>query len=214
MASSEHKREEKQTPSSSGKESKPLNICLFGGTFDPIHLGHTHMAQAAVHEFDLDRVIFLPCKESPHKPGHKHASGSDRLEMCRLATAELEWAEINDFDMIAPAPSYSWRTAEAMAERFPNARLFWLMGTDQWQALPRWHRTEHLASLVEFIVFTRGDAPEELPGYRLHSISGNHPASATAIRKSASDILLTDWLAPEVAAYIHSNQLYCKTPRP
>lgn len=184
------------------------NICLFGGTFDPIHLGHTHIAKAAVDELQLDRVIFLPCKQSPHKQGQDHASEHHRLEMCRLATAGFDWAEVDDFDITAPAPSYSWRTAEAMTRRYPEARLFWLMGTDQWQSLPEWDRPEHFASLVECIVFTRGDAPEPMKGYRLHTISGNHPASATAIRKSAATHLHTDWLAPEVRDYIVAHHLY------
>ena len=188
-----------------------LNICLFGGTFDPIHLGHTHIAQAAVDQFQLDQVIFLPCKQSPHKQGQDHASEHHRLEMCRLATAGCDWAEVDDFDLTAPAPSYSWRTAEVMTKRFPNARLFWLMGTDQWQALPRWNRPDHFASLVEFIVFTRGETPKPREGYRLHAIAGDHPASATVIRKSAKNHLRTDWLASEVSDYIVANHLYRKS---
>ncbi|MCP5535823.1 MAG: nicotinate (nicotinamide) nucleotide adenylyltransferase [Akkermansiaceae bacterium] len=208
MASSEQQAARTTANPRSATGGEPSRVCLFGGTFDPIHLGHTHIAQAAVQQLGLDRVIFLPCKQSPHKPGHQHASASDRLAMCRLATAGLGWAEVDDFDIIAPAPSYSWRTAEAMAERFPNARMFWLMGTDQWHALPRWDRPDHLASLVEFIVFNRGDTPGDLPGYRLHAIPGHHPASATAIRESAPGDLPTAWLAPEVADYIRANQLY------
>lgn len=188
------------------------NICLFGGTFDPIHLGHTHIAEAAVKELGLDQVIFLPCRQSPHKSGQDHADEHHRLEMCRLATKDLDWAVVDDFDLTVPAPSYSWRTAEVMTARFPNARMFWLMGTDQWEALPRWNRPEQLSQLVEFIVFTRGDAPEPRTGYRLHAISGNHPASATKIRNSAAQELKTDWLAPEVSKYIKTNHLYLHKP--
>lgn len=190
------------------RQSGTLNICLFGGTFDPIHLGHIHIAKAARDALGLDKVIFLPCRQSPHKAGIEHASEEHRLEMCRLATTPYDWAEVDDHDLTAPAPSYSWRTAETMASRFPNARLFWLMGTDQWQALPEWNRPEHLASLVEFIVFSRGNAAEPKSGYRLHRIQGKHPASATAIRASANKALLEEWLAPEVAAYILNHHLY------
>lgn len=99
-----------------------------------------------------------------------------------------------------------------MTTRFPAARLFWLMGGDQWQALPQWNRPEHLASLVEFIVFARGNDPEPRDGYRLHAVQGHHPASATAIRASANSGLLCDWLAPDVASYIRDHQLYQKQP--
>ncbi len=206
-----HQKSVTDPPASIGKKKR---ICLFGGTFDPIHLGHTHIAQAAAKELNLDEVIFLPCKQSPHKKGIKHASEHHRLAMCQLATAEFNWASVDDHDLTAPAPSYSWLTAEAMMARFPDATLFWLMGTDQWDALPRWNRADHLASLVEFIVFARGShgssGQETVPreGYRLHSIQGDHPASATAIRNSVSTQLKTSWLHPAVAKYIINNKLY------
>lgn len=190
----------------------PARICLFGGTFDPIHLGHIHIAQAAVSKLALDTVIFLPCQQSPHKQNQQHTSAAHRLAMCRLATAPYPWAEVDDYDLTAPPPSYSWRVAETMRARHPGARLFWLMGTDQWDALPRWNRPDHLTSLVEFIVFSRGNPPKAIPGFRLHPLAGNHPASATAIRQSAPQQLKTDWLHPAVAEYIRKHQLYPAHP--
>lgn len=191
-----------------------MKICLFGGTFDPIHLGHMHIAEAARHALDLDKVIFLPCRQSPHKSAQAHASGEDRLEMCRLATSGLKWAEVDDHDLTAEPPCYSWRTAEYVAAKFPQAQLFWLMGTDQWQALPRWNRPDHLASMVDFIVYTRGESPEPRRGFRLHSITGTHPASATIIRASGSEALHAEWLAPDVANYILSHHLYSGNETP
>ena len=191
-------------------------ICLFGGTFDPIHLGHCHIAQAAINDLALDEIIFLPCSQSPHKQGEKHASERHRLEMCNLAIAEVPSARVDDADLTAPEPCYSWRSAELMLKRYPDARLFWLMGTDQWQALPRWNQPDYLASLVEFIVFTRGEAPAPREGYRLHSIKGDHPASATKIRKSLHtqhEPAVTDWLHPDVLEYIKTYQLYPLAPK-
>ena len=188
--------------------NKQRKICLFGGTFDPIHLGHLHIAQAAVDELELDKVIFLPCKQSPHKSNHAQASEDDRLEMCRIATADIHWAEVDEHDLVAASPCYSWRTAENIATRFPDAELYWLMGTDQWQALPEWNRPNHLAHLVKFIVYTRGETPTPRQGYELHGITGSHPASATKIRANMPQHLLTDWLSPEVAQYIEKHQLY------
>ena len=190
------------------ERNHPTRICLFGGTFDPIHLGHTHIASVAVAELKLDLVVFLPCRQSPHKKGKNHAAGHHRLEMCQLATASLPWALVDDFDLTAPEPCYSWRTAEAMRKKFPQAELFWLMGSDQWDALPNWNRPDHLAQLVKFIVFSRGKSAEARPGFRMHAISGNHPASATAIRKEFSQGLHHDWLNSEVLEYIRRHQLY------
>lgn len=189
--------------------AKPTQkICLFGGTFDPIHLGHIHIAKAAVKQLDLNRVLFLPCRQSPHKTGQQHAGATHRLEMCRLATAGLAWAEVNDYELTAPTPSYSWRTATEMTARFPRAQLFWLMGSDQWQSLPLWNRPNYLAEFVEFIVYSRGNIPTPRAGYRMHAIHGDHPASATQIRESASTGLRKDWLTPNVASYITDKHLY------
>ena len=194
-------------------ESRQQRICLFGGTFDPIHLGHSHIAETAIRELELDQLIFLPCKQSPHKLEQQPTSGEDRIKMCQLATRDMTTVSVDDFDLTAPEPSYSWRTAEHMQARYPNARLFWLMGTDQWEALPRWNRYKYLGELVEFIVFTRGNNPEPRKGFRMHCIQGNHPASATEIRKSirSGDFSTAQsWLHENVLSHIHTQQLYKK----
>lgn len=188
--------------------TSPRRVCLFGGTFDPIHLGHTHIAAAAAESLMLDRVVFLPCRQSPHKVGLKHTGSEHRLKMCRLATADSDWAVVDDFDLNAPEPCYSWRTAEVMRDKYPHAELYWLMGTDQWQALPRWNRPEYLAGLVEFIVFERGEKAEAREGFRMHPVAGEHPASATAIRGGIAKGLHGDWLHPAVRQYIARHHLY------
>jgi nicotinate-nucleotide adenylyltransferase len=183
-------------------------ICLFGGTFDPVHLGHIYIAQAAVKELNLSQVIFLPCRQSPHKIGEQHASGTHRLAMCQLATQNFPWAKIDDFDLTSPPPSYSWRTAQAMQHKYPSAQLYWLMGSDQWDALLNWDQPETLANLVEFIVFSRGTRPKPRQGFRMHAIQGNHPASASAIRHTISGKKTKQWLHPEVNEYIQRHGLY------
>ncbi len=192
-------------------QGEKQKICLFGGTFDPIHLGHTHIAERAITALSLDEIIFLPCRQSPHKVGQNHASEQHRLEMCRLATVDIKSTRVDDYDLTAPSPSYSWRTAEHVQQLYPDAQLFWLMGTDQWQALPRWDRPEHLARLVDFIVFTRGDAPEPRQEFSMHIIQGHHPGSATHIRDHINTThfqTVQDWLHPDVLTYIKLHQLY------
>ena len=93
----------------------PRKIALFGGTFDPVHLGHIRIAQQAKDALGLDEVRFLPCRISPHKTDSRPASGADRCEMLRLATAGLPWAVVDDFELHQAGPSYSFETAEAMA---------------------------------------------------------------------------------------------------
>lgn len=184
-------------------------IALFGGTFDPVHLGHVHLAELAKSALDLDEIRFIPCRISPHKTDTTPTSARDRLEMLRHATQDLPWAVVDDLETLREGPSFSWQTAEAMKAKFPTARLFWIMGTDQWDALPDWARPESLAECVEFIVFSRGKPPSPYPGFHLHALEADHPASATAIRKAiAAGQSTHPWLHPEVSCWIADHGLY------
>lgn len=188
-------------------------ICLIGGTFDPIHLGHTFIAAQAVRALGINQVIFLPCRQSPHKLDYQSVAEHHRLEMCRLAVADFPWAEISDYDLVAPAPSYSWRTVEHFRALYPQADLHWLMGTDQWEALPRWNKAQQFANSVKIIVYSRETPPVLQHGFECIALeSYHHPASATSIRSSLQNKKTPAWLAPAVAHFIKENQLYLKSP--
>lgn len=189
--------------------SETGKIALFGGTFDPVHLGHIHIAEAARDALGLDQVRFIPCRVSPFKTANAPTCSEDRIEMLRLATQDFPWAVVDDFEVRREGPSYSWQTAEAMKARLPNSRLFWIMGTDQWDLLPDWAHPEKLAACVEFIVFGRGNTPQSREGYRMHSVTAVHPASATEIREAfRNGAPHHEWLHPEVARFIVKRGLY------
>ncbi|MCX6865551.1 MAG: nicotinate (nicotinamide) nucleotide adenylyltransferase [Verrucomicrobia bacterium] len=193
--------------------SEPRRIGLLGGTFDPVHLGHVHVAEVARKTFALDEIRVLPCRVSPHKTANSPADASDRLEMLRIATAGLPWAVVDDCEVRRDGPSFSYQTAEAMAARFPTAKLFWIMGCDQWEALPRWEQPQRLAALVEFIVIARGNHPQPRDGCVLHRVDDGHPASATEIREAiAGGATAHPWLAPAVTKYILAHSLYQESP--
>jgi nicotinate-nucleotide adenylyltransferase len=184
-------------------------IALFGGTFDPVHLGHIHLADSARNALSLDEVRFLPCRISPHKLDTAPTAAEDRMEMLRLATLDLPWAVVDDIELRREGPSFSYQTAEAIKERFPEASLFWIMGTDQWNVLPDWRHSERLAACVEFIVFARGGKPQPRDGNVMHHIEVVHPASATEIRDSIrSGETHHAWLVTSVAQYIRLRGLY------
>jgi len=180
-------------------------IGLFGGTFDPVHKGHIHLANLARETLALDEVRFIPCKISPHKTGTAPASPTDRLAMLELATADLPWAVIDEVELQSDQPDFSYQTAGKIRARFPAVSLFWIMGGDQWTALPTWKHPEKLAALVEFIVLARHDKPGPRDGYRMHFLTVEHPASATAIRENSS----SEHLHHDVAACIRRHGLYC-----
>ena len=192
-------------------DPKPKKIGIFGGSFDPVHLGHLHLAGLAQEALDLDEVRFVPCQISPHKIGQAVTAGEARCKMLRLATAEIPWAVVDDREIRQIGPSYSVLTAETLAAEFPGARLFWIMGGDQWESLPRWKDPEKLAGLVEFIVLGRGQPLLAREGFRLHCVPGAHPASATEIRREISlgaGDAARRWLDPRVAEWIARHALY------
>ena len=176
-----------------------MKLCLFGGSFDPVHSGHLTIAEAAVQHCGLDKIVFLPAAESPFKQGKRHLfTDAQRLELLRLTTAPLPWAEVSELDLQLPPPSWSWRLAEHYRSNFPEAELFWLLGTDQWQELHRWGRYDYLIKTLHFIVYHRGEAPEQREGVRSTFIAGHHPASATDIRRILQNAapLPDGWMPP------------------
>ena len=190
------------------KPSRKPRIALFGGTFDPVHQGHLHLAKVARDALELDEVRWIPCWISPHKRDRLPAPGEDRLRMLELATGDLPWSVVDAIEISRGGASYSVETAHEMARRHPGARLFWIMGTDQWKVLPSWAKADELSELVEFIVFGRGEIPVARPGMRMHALHAEHPASATAIRAAVDKGETPRWLPPGVGDWIRKRGLY------
>lgn len=183
----------------------PDRICLFGGSFDPVHEGHLHIARAAQAACRLSRVVFLPAACSPFKQEQRTMfTDEQRLELLQLAIDGIPWAEVSPLDLQLPPPSWSWRLVEHYRRLAPQAELYWLMGTDQWQALHRWARYDYLTCHLRFIVYHRDTPPEPRPGVRSHFISGVHPASSSVIRAALQgEAPLPDgWLNNTVEARI------------
>jgi len=183
-----------------------MHVGLFGGTFDPIHLGHVAIAAAAREAVPLDEVRFLPCRRNPLKRDQTVAGATDRCAMIRLAIAGLPWAKLDETELERPAnePSYSWQTVAKFRHARPGDRLYWILGADQWNRLPEWARPDYLARSVTFVVFPRDEEPRSLPGFRSIVLPTRHPASATAVRERQA----WEHVAPEVASYARHRGLY------
>ena len=186
-----------------------MKTCLFGGSFDPVHAGHLTIAAAAQKQCGLDEVVFLPAACSPFKQGkNTFFSDAQRLQMLQIATADLPWANVSELDLQLPPPSWSWRVVEKCQTLYPGAELFWLMGTDQWEALERWARYDYLCEHLTFIVYHRGAAPKPREGVSSIFIEGNHPASSSAIRQAIKERLpLPDKWLPEAVQSIIASKL-------
>ena len=141
-----------------------MNIGLYGGSFDPVHLGHLLVAQAAKEELELDRIFFIPAAHSPFKPQSHASPSADRLRLLRLALCGYAWTEIDEQEIRRGGVSYSIDTVRDYLTRFPKATLHYLIGADNVATLPKWRDANELAKLTQFIVIPRpGQQPMDLP---------------------------------------------------
>ncbi|MEO6811163.1 MAG: nicotinate-nucleotide adenylyltransferase [Isosphaeraceae bacterium] len=137
-----------------------MRLGLFGGTFDPIHLGHLILAEGCREACGLDRVWFVVAGSPPHKPGER-TPVDERLEMARIATAGHPAFEVSDIEAQGVGPHYSYQTLEAVRRDRPGDELFFLIGADSLADLPTWRHPERIAELATIVVVNRpGIDPE------------------------------------------------------
>jgi nicotinate-nucleotide adenylyltransferase len=188
-----------------------MRIALFGGSFDPIHHGHLLLAQDALEQLQLDRVIFIPAGINPHKlHSAPKAEGRQRLRMLQAAIAGEGHLEVDPIELQREGPSYTVDTVEAMQERWPEARLFLLLGEDNLPKLHTWHKIDRLKQLVEFVCFGRSTEEKSISTFvpRLH-LSRQVDISSTEIRQRIAAGLSIRYLVPEsVRAFIYAHAIY------
>ncbi len=189
-----------------------LKIGLFGGSFDPVHLGHLLVAQAALEELALARLCLIPAAQSPFKPDQVLAPAVERLRLLRLALAGRDQYEIDEQEIRRGGVSWTVETLRDYEQRFPGARFFYLIGADHVSSLPQWREAKELARLAEFVVIPRpGQASVPVPApFRGRMLTG-FPlgVSSSRIRTRVKQGLPIDHLVPEpVAEAIYNNRLY------
>jgi len=180
-----------------------MRIGLYGGSFDPVHRGHLLVAQAALEELSLDRLLFIPAAQSPFKPGRVTAPSALRLRWLRLALAGEPRCQVDSLEIDRGGVSYTIETVKQLAERMPTARFYWLIGADHLDQLPMWKDAERLATMVEFVVIDRpGEFLAELPAqFRLHRLRGwPFGVSSSQIRTRMRNRLSVRHLVPETVA--------------
>jgi nicotinate-nucleotide adenylyltransferase len=198
---------------------QPRRIGVLGGTFDPVHNGHLHIAHALRTALDLERVVWVPAGRPPHKTGQIVSSDRDRLAMLDLALAGSPVDQIDTIDLERSGPSYTADTLELLAESFAPARLFFLMGEDSLRDLPSWHDPERLLRAAELAVAARPGVDADLAVVarqiptvqgRVHVIPTKEIAiSSSEIRRRVRKNLSIRGLVPAaVEAYIRDHGLY------
>jgi nicotinate-nucleotide adenylyltransferase len=185
---------------------------LFGGSFNPVHLGHLLVAKAALEELGLSALFFIPAAQSPFKPEMLLAPAEQRLRLLRLALAGQTRCRIDDQEIARGGVSYTIDTVRNYAERFPKSELWYLIGSDHVRLLPKWRAADELAKLVRFAVIPRpGEGAGELPPtFRGTSLVGwPISLSASQVRERAKAGLALEGLVPDaVAEAIRNNRLY------
>jgi len=189
-----------------------MKLGLFGGSFDPVHLGHLLVAQAAVEELGLDRLFFIPAAQSPFKPENKPAPDDVRLKLLRLALAGKTDCEIDEQEIRRGGISYTVDTLRDYAKRFCGAELFYLIGADNAAKLNEWREPATLAKLAEFVAVPRpGGAPAVFPppfhGRRLKGFPFDVSSSQIRARVKAGRAI-EPLVPPFVSDAIHGAKLY------
>jgi nicotinate-nucleotide adenylyltransferase len=204
----------------SGKITERIGV--FGGSFDPVHMGHLTVAQDAVERLELDRLIFVPAAVPPHKQDRTLAEGRHRLEMLQLATEENPGFEVSDMELRRGGVSYTFDTMKQIQFEHPGAELFFIVGLDSLTILHLWKNVGQLLELCTVVPFARGgEDPARIAGQiqlaepwktrllerliRIHEIE----ISASEIRMRLAEGLSIRYLVPpEVEMYIAEQGVY------
>ncbi|MCR5414375.1 MAG: nicotinate (nicotinamide) nucleotide adenylyltransferase [Kiritimatiellae bacterium] len=152
-----------------------MTIGIFGGSFDPVHNGHVGIAKKAMASFGLDRLIVVPAAVSPFKTGSAPKGDYDRLELLRLAFADVPGAVVDDRELKRGGVSYAIDTVKEIAAENPGVKIVFLVGEDSVEGLPRWKDWDELRKLCEFRSFPR--TPESSTEVRRRLAAGEDVSS-------------------------------------
>ena len=197
-----------------------MRIAIFGGSFDPVHKEHVHFVRAAIDCLRLDKVFVMPAHTPPHKPYRALCPDDDRLEMCRLAFSSLPEVEVSDYEISQGGTSYTYLTCRHFRQLFPDAEIFFLVGTDMLRNFPYWRQPQSIVEDVTIAVCGRNDEEGwweqeqqlfvQKFGKPFARVDYNgEDVSSTKIRVLAgAGMRLTDFVDEKTTAYIEEKGLY------
>lgn len=184
---------------------------ILGGTFDPPHFGHIALAEAAVRELGLEKVIFIPDNIPPHKKTANISSKEHRLAMLKLALAGRREFEISTIEFEREGPSYTVDTIARLRSLYPESKFIFLLGGDNVREMESWYQPELILSMIEVAAgnrpgfVPRGRFADKIRYFDMDPVG----ISSTMIReKVANNESISGLLPPEVENYIYRNKLY------
>jgi nicotinate-nucleotide adenylyltransferase len=196
-----------------------LRVGVFGGAFNPPHLGHLICAQEVLLQLELERVLFVPVGVPPHRALDDDPGGEARLEMVELAIAGDERFTASRAELEREGPSYTSQTLELLLSESPNDELFLILGGDQAAALPTWHEPEKVLELATVAAVERVGWSRSAIGIKIGRLRGSDRVryldmpliqiASTGIRRRVREGRPIRYLVPaDVEEYIAANDLY------
>lgn len=190
-----------------------MKIGLFGGSFDPPHLGHLIIADQICNHFNLDQILWIPAAQNPLKE-IKSTANHHRLEMLRIITKDNPNFIVNEFEINRTGPSYTIDTLKHFSKTYPNPanKLYFIMGSDSIKDFHKWKSYQEIPKLAEIIVFQRTTQEVNYSQYCPDCkfiATVQTSISSTLIRNNIKDKKSIKYLVPtEVQSYIYKNTLY------
>lgn len=176
-------------------------VGILGGTLDPIHLGHVEAARAAREALDLDRVIVIPARVPPHRPGEPVASAFHRFAMAALCAADHDWMAVSDDELRSPGPSFTADTLDRLrASGLRASQIFFITGADAFAEIATWHRYPEVLDLAHFAAVSRPGHPVSGLGARLPALRSRFAPPAAAANAEAPAVFLIDAPTPDVSS--------------
>ena len=183
---------------------------IFGGSFDPIHVGHMALAREVCLRGLADEVWFMVSPQNPHKQGSRLSDEQQRLQMVQMAIEGMPGIKACDFEFSLPRPSYTLNTLTALDEAYPDQEFSLLIGADNWEKFDKWYKGDEILSRYGVIVYPRGnDSEPALPAgvrwlpARLHDVSSTMVRTAVAAGEDIASMV-----PAAVARYINENKIY------
>ncbi len=140
------------------KRGKGRLIGLFGGSFNPIHIGHISLARQLLRLAGLDEIWFMVSPQNPLKKGTDLLDDHLRFDMTKKALANEEGLIACDYELQLPKPSYTWNTLQKLKEDFPQHTFTLLIGGDNWQLFPRWYHSEDIIKNYQIVIYPRRES--------------------------------------------------------
>jgi len=191
-----------------------VKVGVFGGAFDPPHVGHLIITEGVRTALDLDQVLFIPYTIGPHRPGGPVVEASHRLRMLELSTGDNEYFEIDDLELQRGGVSYTIDTLRSLAQTHPGDEIVLIVGSDQLPVFSDWKEWKAILDMAQVAVIERPDfslenGPEELIDRMIPVPLPLLLISSTMIREKVAAGLSIQYLVlPAVAGYIEEQGLY------